>query len=133
VADGRCCPRGRGLLQFENVSYRIEPLGYAPAFEHVVYRVSGEEAAGSLLADGPPESGPGAPAAEEMADAAQGDQVSGACSRGGADVPVTRGGRDPAGSFVRHRPDGQRWGKGDVEECQCLPMGRRVARYSPRA
>ncbi|NXL47041.1 ADA32 protein, partial [Podilymbus podiceps] len=30
----------RGLLQFENVSYGIEPLGYSPAFEHFVYRMS---------------------------------------------------------------------------------------------
>ncbi|NXT28864.1 ADA32 protein, partial [Syrrhaptes paradoxus] len=53
------CAGLRGLLQFENVSYGIEPLGYSPAFEHFVYRVSGEETAGSLLASSPPGSGPG--------------------------------------------------------------------------
>uniref|UniRef100_A0A8C3NQ54 Uncharacterized protein n=1 Tax=Geospiza parvula TaxID=87175 RepID=A0A8C3NQ54_GEOPR len=33
------CSGLRGLLQFENVSYRIQPLGYSPAFQHVLYRV----------------------------------------------------------------------------------------------
>ncbi|XP_042657379.1 LOW QUALITY PROTEIN: disintegrin and metalloproteinase domain-containing protein 2-like [Tyto alba] len=46
------CSGLRGLLQFENVSYGIEPLGYSPAFEHFVYRVSDEKPAGSLLARG---------------------------------------------------------------------------------
>ncbi|NXE09301.1 ADA32 protein, partial [Lophotis ruficrista] len=40
------CSGLRGLLQFENVSYGIEPLGYAPAFEHFVYRMSDENVAG---------------------------------------------------------------------------------------
>ncbi|NWX19526.1 ADA32 protein, partial [Aegotheles bennettii] len=40
----------RGLLQFENISYRIEPLGYSPAFEHFVYRVSDEKAADPVRA-----------------------------------------------------------------------------------
>ncbi|KFW70120.1 Disintegrin and metalloproteinase domain-containing protein 32, partial [Pygoscelis adeliae] len=39
------CSGLRGLLQFENVSYGIEPLGYSPAFEHFVYRVSDEKTA----------------------------------------------------------------------------------------
>uniref|UniRef100_A0A8C0HKT9 ADAM metallopeptidase domain 32 n=1 Tax=Buteo japonicus TaxID=224669 RepID=A0A8C0HKT9_9AVES len=51
------CSGLRGLLQFENVSYGIEPLGYSPAFEHFVYRVSDERTAGSLLASSHPESG----------------------------------------------------------------------------
>ncbi|XP_032936937.1 disintegrin and metalloproteinase domain-containing protein 32-like [Catharus ustulatus] len=32
------CSGLRGLLQFENVSYGIQPLGNAPAFQHVLYR-----------------------------------------------------------------------------------------------
>uniref|UniRef100_A0A663EEV2 ADAM metallopeptidase domain 32 n=1 Tax=Aquila chrysaetos chrysaetos TaxID=223781 RepID=A0A663EEV2_AQUCH len=51
------CSGLRGLLQFENVSYGIEPLGYSPAFEHFVYRVSDERTAGSLLANSHPERG----------------------------------------------------------------------------
>uniref|UniRef100_A0A8B9J2S9 Uncharacterized protein n=1 Tax=Amazona collaria TaxID=241587 RepID=A0A8B9J2S9_9PSIT len=43
------CSGLRGLLQFENISYGIEPLGYSPAFEHFVYRVRDGKAAGSLL------------------------------------------------------------------------------------
>ncbi|NXX07828.1 ADA32 protein, partial [Larus smithsonianus] len=38
----------RGLLQFENVSYGIEPLSHSPAFEHFVYRVRNEKAAANL-------------------------------------------------------------------------------------
>ncbi|NXV17536.1 ADA32 protein, partial [Cepphus grylle] len=60
------CSGLRGLLQFENVTYGIEPLGHSPAFEHFVYRVSNEKAAGSLLATSPPEGGPGGLTAEEM-------------------------------------------------------------------
>ncbi|NXS72721.1 ADA32 protein, partial [Pandion haliaetus] len=63
----------RGLLQFENVSYGIEPLGYSPAFEHFVYRVSDEKTAGSLLADSHPERGPGGLTAEEVSTEARGD------------------------------------------------------------
>ncbi|XP_027562116.1 disintegrin and metalloproteinase domain-containing protein 32-like isoform X5 [Neopelma chrysocephalum] len=33
------CSGLRGLLQFENVSYGIEPLDDSPAFEHLVYRL----------------------------------------------------------------------------------------------
>uniref|UniRef100_A0A8C5UB73 ADAM metallopeptidase domain 32 n=1 Tax=Malurus cyaneus samueli TaxID=2593467 RepID=A0A8C5UB73_9PASS len=51
------CSGLRGLLQFENVSYGIEPLGYSPAFRHVVYRVSEEQGTGSLLAHSPPRTG----------------------------------------------------------------------------
>uniref|UniRef100_A0A8B9GFY3 Disintegrin and metalloproteinase domain-containing protein 32 n=1 Tax=Amazona collaria TaxID=241587 RepID=A0A8B9GFY3_9PSIT len=39
------CSGLRGLLQFENISYGIEPLGYSPAFEHFVYRVRDGKAA----------------------------------------------------------------------------------------
>ncbi|NXL10578.1 ADA32 protein, partial [Mesembrinibis cayennensis] len=60
------CSGLRGLLQFENVSYGIEPLDYSPAFEHFVYRVSDEERAGSLFANSHPGRGPGGLTAEEM-------------------------------------------------------------------
>ncbi|XP_074973586.1 disintegrin and metalloproteinase domain-containing protein 2-like [Phalacrocorax aristotelis] len=60
------CSGLRGLLQFENVSYGIEPLDYSPAFEHFVYRVSNEKAAGSLFATGRREGGPGQLTAEEV-------------------------------------------------------------------
>ncbi|NWH23252.1 ADA32 protein, partial [Grus americana] len=63
------CSGLRGLLQFENVSYGIEPLGYSPSFEHFVYRVSDENTAGSLLASRPP----GALTAEEMSNEPHGD------------------------------------------------------------
>ncbi|NXJ88936.1 ADA32 protein, partial [Corythaixoides concolor] len=56
----------RGLLQFENVSYGIEPLEYSPTFEHFVYRVGDEKAAGSLLDSSHLQRGPGGPAAEEL-------------------------------------------------------------------
>lgn len=72
---------GRGLLQFANVSYGIEPLDYSPAFEHFVYRVSEEKTDGSLLATGHPERGPGGLTAEEMSHKAHGgDEVSGRVS-----------------------------------------------------
>lgn len=76
VANGWCRHLGRGLLQFENVSYGIEPLGYSPAFEHFVYRVSDERTAGSLLANSHPESGPGRLTAEMSTKARGGDEVS---------------------------------------------------------
>uniref|UniRef100_A0A8V5HE93 Uncharacterized protein n=1 Tax=Melopsittacus undulatus TaxID=13146 RepID=A0A8V5HE93_MELUD len=52
------CSGLRGLLQLDNVSYGIEPLGYSPAFEHLVYRVRDGEAAGSLLSSSRPEAEP---------------------------------------------------------------------------
>ncbi|XP_019327274.1 PREDICTED: uncharacterized protein LOC103900352 [Aptenodytes forsteri] len=70
------CSGLRGLLQFENVSYGIEPLGYSPAFEHFVYRVSDEKTAGSLFANSHPERGPGGLTAEEMSYKAHGDDES---------------------------------------------------------
>ncbi|NXK28106.1 ADA32 protein, partial [Arenaria interpres] len=66
------CSGLRGFLQFENVSYGIEPLDYSPAFEHFVYRMSDEKPAGSLLATSPPGSEPGGPTAEETVNKAQG-------------------------------------------------------------
>ncbi|KAM6106784.1 disintegrin and metalloproteinase domain-containing protein 32-like [Pterocles gutturalis] len=66
------CAGLRGLLQFENVSYGIEPLGYSPAFEHFVYRVSEEKTAGSLLASSPPGSGRSGVTAEEESYEARG-------------------------------------------------------------
>ncbi|NWR42427.1 ADA32 protein, partial [Regulus satrapa] len=51
------CSGLRGLLQFENVSYGIQPLGYAPAFQHVLYRVSEEQRAVALPAHSPPKAG----------------------------------------------------------------------------
>ncbi|KAM6034999.1 disintegrin and metalloproteinase domain-containing protein 32-like [Theristicus caerulescens] len=67
------CSGLRGLLQFENVSYGIEPLDYSPAFEHFVYRVSDEETAGSLFANSHRERGPGGLTAEEVSNKARGD------------------------------------------------------------
>ncbi|NXP14574.1 ADA32 protein, partial [Thinocorus orbignyianus] len=52
------CSGLRGFLQFENVSYGIEPLGHS-AFEYFVYQMSNEKPAGSFLATSPPESEPG--------------------------------------------------------------------------
>ncbi|XP_049687538.1 disintegrin and metalloproteinase domain-containing protein 18-like [Accipiter gentilis] len=75
------CSGLRGLLQFENVSYGIEPLGYSPAFEHFVYRVSDERTAGSLLANSHPESGPGRLTAEMSTKARGGDEPLSASAR----------------------------------------------------
>ncbi|NWS47250.1 ADA32 protein, partial [Probosciger aterrimus] len=68
------CSGLRGLLQLDNVSYGIEPLGYSPAFEHFVYRVRDGEAAASLLASSRPEAGPGGMTAMEASGRAQGPQ-----------------------------------------------------------
>ncbi|XP_017588129.1 PREDICTED: LOW QUALITY PROTEIN: disintegrin and metalloproteinase domain-containing protein 32-like [Corvus brachyrhynchos] len=67
------CSGLRGLLQFENVSYGIEPLGYSPSFQHMLYRVSEEHVAEALPAHSPPEAGLGGLAAREMLDKAHGD------------------------------------------------------------
>nr|XP_031362599.1 disintegrin and metalloproteinase domain-containing protein 32 [Lonchura striata domestica] len=67
------CSGLRGLLQFENVSYGIQPLGYSPASQHVLYRVSEAQMAQAPLAHSPPEAGPGGLAAWEMLDKAPGD------------------------------------------------------------
>uniref|UniRef100_A0A8B9UZD4 ADAM metallopeptidase domain 32 n=1 Tax=Anas zonorhyncha TaxID=75864 RepID=A0A8B9UZD4_9AVES len=44
------CSGLRGLLQFENASYGIEPLVNSPAFEHFIYHMSNESMADFLLA-----------------------------------------------------------------------------------
>ncbi|XP_066062180.1 disintegrin and metalloproteinase domain-containing protein 32 [Chamaea fasciata] len=76
------CSGLRGLLQFENVSYGIQPLGYSPASQHVLYRVSEgqkeqrgqkEQKAEALPAHGPPEGGLAGLAAWEALDKAHGD------------------------------------------------------------
>ncbi|XP_039571481.1 disintegrin and metalloproteinase domain-containing protein 18-like, partial [Passer montanus] len=64
------CSGLRGLLQFEDVSYGIQPLGYSPAFQHVLYRASEEQVAQALPAHSPPEAGL---AAWEMLDKAPRD------------------------------------------------------------
>uniref|UniRef100_A0A672UA27 Uncharacterized protein n=1 Tax=Strigops habroptila TaxID=2489341 RepID=A0A672UA27_STRHB len=70
------CSGLRGLLQFENITYGIEPLGYSPAFEHFVYRVRDVKAAGSLLTSSRPEAGPGELMVTEVSSRAQGyDEV----------------------------------------------------------
>ncbi|XP_021230389.1 disintegrin and metalloproteinase domain-containing protein 32-like [Numida meleagris] len=48
------CAGLRGLLQFHNASYGIEPLGSSPTFEHFVYRMSNENTAGFLFAQSHP-------------------------------------------------------------------------------
>ncbi|XP_030919692.1 disintegrin and metalloproteinase domain-containing protein 32 [Geospiza fortis] len=67
------CSGLRGLLQFENVSYRIQPLGYSPAFQHVLYRVGEEQMAPAPPAQSPPEAGQGGLAAWDMLDKAPSD------------------------------------------------------------
>ncbi|KAM9175020.1 disintegrin and metalloproteinase domain-containing protein 18-like [Mergus octosetaceus] len=51
------CSGLRGLLQFENASYGIEPLVNSPAFEHFIYHMSNESMADFLLAKSRAESG----------------------------------------------------------------------------
>ena len=41
----------RGLLQFENVSYGIEPLEPSVGFEHVIYQVQHKNEGASLYAE----------------------------------------------------------------------------------
>ncbi|XP_061205612.1 disintegrin and metalloproteinase domain-containing protein 2-like [Neopsephotus bourkii] len=92
------CSGLRGLLQFDNVSYGIEPLGYSPAFEHLVYRVRDGQAAGSLLTSSRPEAGHDGLTAMEAASRAQGrDEVSSECrllpchTKGGVGISSIRG------------------------------------------
>ncbi|KAM7028584.1 disintegrin and metalloproteinase domain-containing protein 32-like [Acridotheres tristis] len=59
------CSGLRGLLQFENVSYGIQPLGYAPEFQHVLYRVRGEQMAAAPPGQSRPQ--PGLPARDVLA------------------------------------------------------------------
>ncbi|XP_057898335.1 disintegrin and metalloproteinase domain-containing protein 32-like [Melospiza georgiana] len=67
------CSGLRGLLQFENVSYSIQPLGYSPAFQHVLYRVGEEQMAAAPPAQSPPEAGQGGLAAWDRLDKAPED------------------------------------------------------------
>ncbi|XP_048784080.1 disintegrin and metalloproteinase domain-containing protein 32-like [Lagopus muta] len=48
------CAGLRGLLQFHNASFGIEPLGSSPTFEHFVYRLRNENTAGFLFAQSHP-------------------------------------------------------------------------------
>lgn len=41
----------RGILQFENVSYGIEPLEPSIGFEHVIYQVKLKNTGSSLFAE----------------------------------------------------------------------------------
>lgn len=89
----KCWCLGRGLLQFENVSYGIQPLGYSPASQHVLYRVGEEQMAEPPPAHSPPRGGLGGLAAWEVLDDAHGDdEVSNACSHSAGGVPVLGGG-----------------------------------------
>ncbi|CAN8205804.1 unnamed protein product [Coccothraustes coccothraustes] len=75
------CSGLRGLLQFENVSYGIQPLGYSPAFQHVLYRVGEEQMAPAPPAHSPPEAGQGGLAAwDVLAKAPRDDKVTAAQS-----------------------------------------------------
>ncbi|XP_010220424.1 PREDICTED: disintegrin and metalloproteinase domain-containing protein 18-like [Tinamus guttatus] len=60
------CSGLRGLLQFDNMSYGIEPRVHSPAFEHLVYPMSNENTAGSRFANVHPERGKDEVAAEDM-------------------------------------------------------------------
>uniref|UniRef100_A0A8D0GYT7 Uncharacterized protein n=1 Tax=Sphenodon punctatus TaxID=8508 RepID=A0A8D0GYT7_SPHPU len=51
------CSGLRGILQFENVSYGIEPLVSSPGFEHLVYQIKDENREGPLSAGNYNESG----------------------------------------------------------------------------
>ncbi|KAM6341399.1 disintegrin and metalloproteinase domain-containing protein 18-like [Podargus strigoides] len=66
------CSGLRGFLQFENASYRIEPLGYSPLFEHSVYRVSEGDRTGPPLASSHPPPVPGELPAEEVVEQTHG-------------------------------------------------------------
>lgn len=46
-----CFEIHRGLLQFENVSYGIEPLEPSVGFEHVIYQVNNKNTGASLYAE----------------------------------------------------------------------------------
>uniref|UniRef100_A0A8C9LDQ9 ADAM metallopeptidase domain 32 n=1 Tax=Pavo cristatus TaxID=9049 RepID=A0A8C9LDQ9_PAVCR len=67
------CMGLRGLLQFHNATYGIEPLGSSPTFQHVVYPVGSGAAAGALLPHGHPGGRRDALAADSGSDAAQPD------------------------------------------------------------
>ncbi|NWI19664.1 ADAM2 protein, partial [Crypturellus soui] len=70
------CSGLRGLLQFDNRSYGIEPLQYSPAFEHLVYPLRNENTAGSRFASVHPERAKDEVAAEDVIVRMRGPQVS---------------------------------------------------------
>ncbi|XP_030394504.1 disintegrin and metalloproteinase domain-containing protein 32-like [Gopherus evgoodei] len=45
------CSGLRGLLQFENTSYGIEPLDSSPGFEHIIYQIKNENIQSPLFAN----------------------------------------------------------------------------------
>uniref|UniRef100_A0A8C3FA77 Uncharacterized protein n=1 Tax=Chrysemys picta bellii TaxID=8478 RepID=A0A8C3FA77_CHRPI len=45
------CSGLRGLLQFENASYGIEPLDSSPGFEHIIYQIKNENTQSPLFAN----------------------------------------------------------------------------------
>ncbi|XP_043392352.1 disintegrin and metalloproteinase domain-containing protein 32 [Chelonia mydas] len=45
------CSGLKGLLQFENASYGIEPLDSSPGFEHIIYQIKNKNTASPLLAN----------------------------------------------------------------------------------
>ncbi|XP_019478194.1 disintegrin and metalloproteinase domain-containing protein 32-like isoform X1 [Meleagris gallopavo] len=65
------CMGLRGLLQFHNASYGIEPLGSSPSFQHVVYPLGSGAAAGALLPHDHPGGSRDALAADSSSDKAQ--------------------------------------------------------------
>ncbi|XP_054030906.1 disintegrin and metalloproteinase domain-containing protein 32-like [Dryobates pubescens] len=68
------CSGLRGLLQFDNISYGIEPLAYSAGFKHFVYPVSAQDTAGTLLASSPRDREAVGVEVEEMASQAPGDK-----------------------------------------------------------
>lgn len=103
------------MLQFDNVSYGIEPLGYSPAFEHLVYRVRDGTAAGSLLTSSRPEAGPDGLTAMEAPSRAQGrDEVSSEVLALLLLSPSHKGGLIPWEALL-----GAVWVDRDEGECLC--------------
>ncbi|XP_055001151.1 disintegrin and metalloproteinase domain-containing protein 18 [Sorex araneus] len=49
VATLNICSGLRGLIQFENISYGIEPLESSARFEHIIYQVKSDNADNSRL------------------------------------------------------------------------------------
>uniref|UniRef100_A0A8C8SB54 ADAM metallopeptidase domain 32 n=1 Tax=Pelusios castaneus TaxID=367368 RepID=A0A8C8SB54_9SAUR len=45
------CSGLRGILQFENASYGIEPLNSSPGFEHIVYQIKNENSKSPLFSN----------------------------------------------------------------------------------
>lgn len=127
----RCRASRRGLLQFENASYGIEPLVNSPVFEHFIYQMSNENTAGFLFAKSRAESG-ARPAAQEMVLKIVHGEVSCLWSPGQAQVCSAWEGAVPAGTFVPHAVwmGGDEWG---ILGGQGLVLSCRVDRRSPGA